>query len=509
MIRPFSIALVYGGERSKNYAKEMKSLIEKKSNYLPLIPLLVDTNDNGIIFNTICDTFKKSDYAYIFVSPVYTGKKINEEKIVSMTTPNLLLELGYLLKKLGLENIKIILDFPYDKVDDKSFVFPSDLNGDYLCAKPELVDDTMIKSTLGEILDLDLKKIKRIKNFSSIEQIRGLNDYLPDFQKVFQWEMNVEGINEYSIDKQYEMVFDNWKNELEEFCQMEGIASETKDSYILMYLYERLLFFPMFHEVQGMNITDMKISKRYSDSLPYKNEGMLYNIIIEYIRGRSTGNSAFFEQNINTMQKYKLDNTNLLINVIVQNYLGLCYLNYFLCLKKEKTSIQIEKQKEILNLADSCFNNVINISETEFQGTLDCEMIKAFAYFNSARVLSEKYLLCENSISKESWINRFNLAVECRKQLSEELKFPQFIRLYFKNEMYHAINRKIMYQINMWEHNKNLIEKEEINDAIYKGKSIIEDLKKYEETVVAGQSFFRAIKNNVSDNLERLNSLLQ
>ena len=508
MIRPFSIALVYGGNRSYNYAKEMKSLIEKKGNHLPLIPLLVDTNDNGIIFNTILDTFKSSDYAYIFVSQVYKGTKINEDKQVSMATPNLLLELGYLIKKIGLENIKIILDFSYDDVKDGFFVFPSDLNGDYLCAKPELMNDSMNIEILREILDMDLNKIQRIKNFSSIDQIHGLKAYLPDYQDVFQWEIDIENINEYSLDKQYKMVFENWKNELLEFQHMEGIASDIKDSYIIMYLYERLLFFPVFHGITGINITEMKVSMRYSESLPNKKEGKLYNAIIDYIKGQTNGNSAFFKNYIDFFNNNKLEKINPLIYIIVQNYLGLCYLNYFLCLRKESIFIKIEKQKEILDSANLCFCNATNKCEIEFQGTLDSEMIKAFAYYNNARVLCEKYVLNNDPLTKVNWINQYNLAIECRKQLSEEVRFPQFIRLYFKNEMYHAQNRKIMEQISFWERNQNLIDEEEIRNAKLNGESIFDELKKYEETIVAGQPFFRTIKNNVSENLGRLNNLM-
>ena len=196
------------------------------------------------------------------------------------------------------------------------------------------------------------------------------------------------------------------------------------------------------------------------------------------------------------------------IYIIVQNYLGLCYLNYFLCLRKESIFIKIEKQKEILDSANLCFCNATNKCEIEFQGTLDSEMIKAFAYYNNARVLCEKYVLNNDPLTKVNWINQYNLAIECRKQLSEEVRFPQFIRLYFKNEMYHAQNRKIMEQISFWERNQNLIDEEEIRNAKLNGESIFDELKKYEETIVAGQPFFRTIKNNVSENLGRLNNLM-
>ena len=73
MIRPFSIALLYGGEKAKSYAKIMQHIINEYAQYYPLIPVIVESTTisqrlNDYNHNIIFEMLDECDFAYFFLT---------------------------------------------------------------------------------------------------------------------------------------------------------------------------------------------------------------------------------------------------------------------------------------------------------------------------------------------------------------------------------------------------------------------------------------------------------
>lgn len=496
MIRPISIALVYGGNRSAEYARTMKSLILSKCESLPVIPLLVDsTTDNAAIWSSIESTFESSDYAFVFLSEVYIGYKADERvRDVSMSTPNLMLEYGYLIHKLGKERIKLILDFDYSRTADGSFVFPSDCSGDFRCSLTKLSSASNrneIEAILEPILNNDLNALIQKYNLSSIDDI---NHQRVGINSIFQREFD-EGVRDYSIEKQYSKFFGIWTAEMDEFSQMKDIDVSIRNKYVLSYVYSRLLFYPALHEIniKGLNIDLFKVSDQRFPGIMSTCGAKSYNAIIDYIKGGSN-TSSFYTDIAAILESNSAINMGL-PDVIVKNYLGLCYLNAAInCVDKVKVV-------EYCNKAFQLFSTVIELAGRLFAGTITETMLRAFSFYNRARAGS----ILQNEI--DSWTNDFDRAEIARRTLSEHELFPLFIQNYFKQEMYHCINGKIFFTMQQYD-NMDIPIPEDLRERFSEmERGILDELKIYEQTVVASQSFFKKVKERAEANRSRLSTL--
>ena len=274
-----------------------------------------------------------------------------------------------------------------------------------------------------------------------------------------------------------------------------------RENYILIYLYERLLFLPVFHEIGALNINieDLKISSRLIQTPQLPPEATFFNKIIDYICIHSSNSRAnFYRSFIDHYSNYGRFTSEFgLSEVIICNYLGLCYLNY-----AEKGSFpDSNDKKEHLKNALNCFNRVIEYSNNLFPGTLFETLLCAFAYLNKARTQSALGLdLNEFSAS-------FEEAERLRTSLGNRNEFPHFIKMYFKNEMYHCTNGQIFSSIKWYEARNERIPKEIINGFKNREIRILNELQRFEETIVAGQSFFQSVKVNAINNLNLLDAL--
>lgn len=495
MIRPVSIALVYGGHRSYAYAKTMEELIVKRCNQLPLVPLLVDgSNRNGGVMDAIETVFNPSNRAFIFISEVYEGKEIVGTKTgLKMTTPNLMFELGYLYKKMGPAQIKLITDFPFEDTKDK-FCFPSDLNGQFLCTKPELklASENGIKYFLDEILSAEITSIKQVEQLSEYKDIS--YNYIPHINSLFARELS-ENINGYSLENQYETIFNTWKQELSEFSHMHNIYPSVTENYTLMYLYERLLFVPAFHgiDLDKIDIDALKIP-RYL--LTQCAEAKLYNNILDYICGHSRSTSvSFYTDQIRRFEKYNNEDIRFgLSRILISNYLGLSYLNY----AEKESKANFSSIEDALRNAISCFNMVISKAQNLYEGTLIETMLLSYAYFNRARARSAL------GLDLNVWTADFETAERNRRSLARKQEFPLIMQLYFKNEMYHSINGQV-YATMEWHKKKDSTLSNEVKQEFRsKEQAVLLELQKFEQTIIAGQPFFEAVRTNAQNNLSLL-----
>jgi hypothetical protein len=366
MIRPISIAIVYGGSRAAQYAEAMKSLILSRCSELPVIPLLVNsTTNNGSIWTIIEETFKDSDYAFILLSEVYQAYT-EEDRVntLSMSTPNLMLEFGYLIHKLGKTNIKVVMDFDYNKTISGSFVFPSDLLGDFRHSLPELRDaeDTdAMQRILSGVLDEDLR---RLKEFHSLSNINDIMHQKVGMNAIFKH----ESMADYSLEKQYSHIFSVWSSELNEFSKMLSINSQVRNYYVLSFVYSRVLFFAALHEIKNIGSIDvgrLKVSEEQFPGITNMPEATSYNAIIDYIVGSSNpNNTAVFFTDIASRLKTSTDMSLGLPNIIIKNYLGLCYLN------ASFRSLNATKKTEMCRKAYELFDEVIELAARVFAGTI-------------------------------------------------------------------------------------------------------------------------------------------
>ncbi len=504
MIRPVSFALVYGGNRSRIYARAMRDLMLRKSSDFPIVPLLVDTTaENGRILNYIEKTFNSSDYAFVFVSEAYCVSKesrsgkmaqlssANQKRTLSMSTPNLMLELGYLLNRLGEHKIRIILDFSYDKVKNGDFAFPSDLSGNFLCPEPGLKNAKNEKVTelLSGILESWLRIIKRDERLSDI------NDILHGkvgLEAIFARELDL--FKGYSLERQYKEIFTIWKSELSEFSQMNDINRRIKNDYIIMFLFSRILFFLPLHELTELNIdiNDFRISKDISDNILDDEEASAINVIIDYIKGHNPSAAATFYKQCYEKLAGKTYRQLGLPNIIIKNYMGLACLNY-----ARKATNATEGRKFFTN-AYQLFSDVINASDELFGGSITQTILNAYAFYNRARA---GYSL---NMEEDVWKNDFQRAETERKSLSKREDFPLFIQNYYMNEAYHCVNGMIDSTIK-W-HNRKGTALPETQKENYKEREndILKELEKYEQTFIATTSFFGTVKRNARNNISKL-----
>lgn len=495
MIRPISIAIVYGGSRSAQYAEAMKSLILSKCSELPVIPLLVNsTTRNGSVWTIIEETFKDSDYAFILLSEVYQAYTEEDRvKTLSMSTPNLMLEFGYLIHKLGKTNIKVVMDFDYNKTRSGSFVFPSDLQGDFRHSLPELRDaedtDTM-QRILSGVLDEDLRSLKE---FHSLSNINDIMQQKVGMNAIFKQ----ESMSDYSLEKQYSHIFSVWSSELNEFSQMLTINSKVRNYYVLSFVYSRVLFFAALHEINigSIDVGRLKVSEEQFAGITNMPEATSYNAIIDYIVGSSNpNNNAVFFTDIATRLKTSTDMSLGLPDIIIKNYLGLCYLNASLRIRSSNRTQAVE----MCNKAYELFDEVIMLAARVFEGTITETIIRSYAYFNRARAGS----FLGNSI--EAWTNDYNNAETYRQQLSSNSEFPLFLQDYYKRETYHCINGMIHSTMNWYESKECTPPNETVVYFKKREEDILDELKQYEQTVVAGQSFFIKAKDNATNNIAKL-----
>lgn len=498
MIRPISIALVYGGTRSYLYAKIMEELIKSKSNQIPLIPLLVDGSErNGGVMDAIKRIFEPSNRAIVFVSEAYEAHKIGDDKKVGMATPNLMFELGYLYRKLGENSLKIITDFSYEDIKDK-FSFPSDLQGQYLCSKKELkhASEEEIWGIFKGILEAELKDIFEKDGIKAGKSI--FANYEPRIEALFLREIK-NGINEYSLEKQHTTVMNNWISELGNLSNMSEQGDSSKERCIILYSYERLLFLLAFHDtkIEGIDICNLKITASMSKSIMQRPEARLFNVIVDYIVGHSSEMGAPFYIDIADKIECLFDekNFNSLVSMLVKNYLGLCYLNSAMKISREKS---IEFVAERFARAKECFDWVINKARDVASGTLTENVILSFVYYNRARVLSRL------NRSKEEWRNDFIQSREIRERMSTRDEFPRFIQLYFLKELYHCINGETHEVLQYYEREDIAMPENERNEYISRETQVLEKLKMFEQTIIAGKPFFEQVKSNAMGNLKKL-----
>lgn len=483
MIRPFSIALIYGGLQAKEYADKMKRKIIEDTVLYPFNPLLVD-GGTGDIWSVIENTFDKADYAIVFLSQVYEYK-YNNQKIGS-STPNLLIELGYMLHKLGKDKIVIIADFIYEKIAKKEFLFPSDLNGLFIQNHQDLKDPDTVNFTIARIWDEIKTSLINGRYINTITTAKQLltNRYIPNMVKVFSKEME-EKIDNYSIDKQYEIVWKTWMSELAEIDMIECPAEII---YKTIFLFERLLLLFMFVDYwlddnTCIDISNMNFSE--NDNATESVHQLLYQEIIKYIiySSRLSSNELFkIGDRIHKYESLCKDN-NEFIKVLAEDYAGLCYYNG--CRK----SSDLNSKKDMLEKASKCFQYVISRS-AQFSNniSIDGRILCAYAKYNQARTLQ---LLGKEY---EEFESLFDQSISDRHLLSQCSYFPEFVKLYWKREEYLAENAKIDACFMFWKNDKRIEAKRKLNDILF-------DLRKSETTIVAGQEFFKKLKAKTEDNI--------
>ena len=247
MIRPFSIALLYGGEKAKSYAKIMQHIINEYAQYYPLIPVIVESTTisqrlNDYNHNIIFEMLDECDFAYFFLTSSYVGYEVDSEKKEErkLCRPNPILEYGYMLKKLGAKKIKVIRDFSYDLIEKGTFVFPSDLAGlntsGFINEQEKSIDE-MLRSIFQN--DLSALGLNQEYNHMDAEKlIFSCNHYDVDFGNIFLEDINNQ-INEYALDKQHLYVWDRWNDKKNRLAQISGNSKEKiiKEIY---YNYEMM-----------------------------------------------------------------------------------------------------------------------------------------------------------------------------------------------------------------------------------------------------------------------------
>lgn len=515
MIRPISIALIYGKGKSLEYAKLMKKVMEEDNSCL-ILPRLVDGID-GNVWEYIEGVFSEVDYAIVFLTQAYRVEEVidvnriqkrkkKDKKCATMSTPNLMLEYGYMLHKLN-KNITVVADFEYKLIENRCFLFPTDKSGTGVQAYPALyVDDEreMVIQTIWGKIKKKLSDCNLLEDDMSFESLLTEN-YKPNIKNVFVKEMQM-GINQYSLEWQYKEVLDQWKLDLK---KMEVLASESGrkeiiTKYKIAYLFERILFLFIFKgfACEGCSEIEYKridFSGRYDDTFG-KEYVNLYRELCNYIfekRGKYSNEANDKERDekkdlldIASNIEECLDELDKgsFVAVLAKNYAGLCYLN-----------AAGNASQELLKKADKYFAEVMD-SSINFcnNDSLDDVILRAYAGFNLARTRARE------GGEYEDYNNLFQLSIDARENLFKCKDFPEFIRLYWQKEVYHAENYRIDMCKEYW---KTKGYDEEIKKAKEKSNEIISDLEKQEKTTVSMQDFFKQIKVDAKRNLENLEGI--
>lgn len=503
MIRPFTIALLYGGEESKEIAEEMKEVITQKCSDCLLIPLLIDTDllakeGGGIIQKDIFSMLDSCDFAYLFLTSYYKAENMTGvKKEVFLCRGNIIFEYGYLMQKLGEKKIKILSKLSPEFIKSEKFDFPSDIP-DVLIRKIGK-DKTKWRFELQSILNDDINNINLKLDISECVKVDDVllasDKYSIRFSDIFSKELK-NGINKYSIEEQYRIVWENWWNEREKIISA-NIPSNRAFNYSIMFSYERLIFVMLFKditiEIDRFQIRNHPLKKLDTDQQTVVH---LYNEIYKYNTYMADGERNFFEERVKKIREDidKLpERVNPLIRTMGWNYLGLACLNLYYKLKPEE-----KKKKMLLVEAEKRFTEVINNSESD--GNLNdlISLFHSYAYYNRARV--------RKALGKEpwEWIEDYNIAIRKRNALAKSNEFPRFVQLYFEREVFHAKNSKIESLLQIWEDERNINDIKKAQEEI---KYTLESLKKYEHLYVGNLDFFYKIKTNAEMIGTKLDSL--
>lgn len=512
MIRPFSIALLYGGEKAKSYAKIMQHIINEYAQYYPLIPVIVESTTisqrlNDYNHNIIFEMLDECDFAYFFLTSSYVGYEVDSEKKEErkLCRPNPILEYGYMLKKLGAKKIKVIRDFSYDLIEKGTFVFPSDLAGlntsGFINEQEKSIDE-MLRSIFQN--DLSALGLNQEYNHMDAEKlIFSCNHYDVDFGNIFLEDINNQ-INEYALDKQHLYVWDRWNDKKNRLAQISGnskekIIKEIYFNYEMMFCYERILFFMLFKD----NVTNINSFK--CDIYPYTIEDAdkclivnLYNEIYDYVVNMNNAMAPFFREKISELETYLNSlpvSTNPLIVAIAKNYLGLSYLNTYLKIDNEAKL----NNMNLLKKAELNFTEVIDMCKNSGPLKDVQQVLPAFVYYNRARVRQNL------KINEQECLSDYSRAIHLRKGIANNSKFPEFMQIYFLKETYHAINSKINFQMQIWNKIDN---SKEIERALKETELIQDELKRYERLYIGNRDFFYTIKSNAIKNQNKLEELL-
>lgn len=486
MIRPFSIALLYGGEKSKRYASLMQEVILNETKEYPYIPVMIDSeywNKHKMArYATIPDIIEKlgkCDFVYLFLSAFYNGHDMyGEEMDVDRIIPRLnpIFEYGYMFHALGKERIAIIPDVEYSEIEKKHFVFVSDRSHWLWPDRKHIINEEMkeeskesteaLKDALTTWFKSDMDDMRKKRVVLNAENMMNYDklvfncpSYTINYQALFI--NDSEKIKKYSLAEQINTVLDIWANEISEFDEEINIgivnANEMLFSYKIMYCYERLL---LFLSIQKNDMTWTARLRFIQSGTTYNNSSHLaviriYNEICEYItymrEYKDRRSTVFFETKAETLErclkelKSQSPSLNPLIIAIAENYIGLAYLNASYFLPKS------EKKTNYLKKAEDSFSEVIALCKDPIHGVLrenNSSVILSYVYFNLARVQQNQ----KQEYTKWNW--SFEQSIQFRSSLADDYSFPEFIRLHFLKERFHAETTRYECMIPIWKKNQ-------------------------------------------------------
>lgn len=538
MIRPFSIALLYGGEPSKSYARVMQEVIMNETKEYPYIPVMIDSeywNKHKMArYATIPDIIEKlgkCDFVYLFLSAFYNGRDMyGEETDVDRIIPRLnpIFEYGYMFHALGKERIAIIPDVEYSEIEKKHFVFVSDRSHWLWPDREHIINEEMkeeskeSKEALKDALttwfksDMDDMRKKGVvlnaENMMNYDRlVFNCPSYTINYQALFK--NDFEKIKKYSLAEQINTVLDIWANEISEFDEEINIgivnANEMLFSYKIMYCYERLL---LFLSIQKNDMTWTARLKFIQSGTTYNNSShmaviRIYNEICDYItymrEYKDRRGTVFFETKAETLERCLKElrsqspSLNPLIIATAENYIGLAYLNASNFLPKSK------KKTNYLKKAEDAFSEVIALCEDPIHGVLqenNSSVILSYVYFNLARVQENQ----KQEYTK--WNRSFEKSIQYRSTLAEDYNFPEFIRLHFLKERFHAEITRYECMIPIWKKNQqsdNIEIQKVASLALEESKvrldKISDEMAKYELIYLEQGSnpFFKDIKEQI------------
>ena len=538
MIRPFSIALLYGGEPSKSYASVMQEVILNETKEYPYIPVMIDSeywNKHKMArYATIPDIIEKlgkCDFVYLFLSAFYKGRDIyGEETDADRIIPRLnpIFEYGYMFHALGKERIAIIPDVEYSEIEKKHFVFVSDRSHWLWPDREHIISEAMkgesieskevLKKALTTWFKSDMDDMRKKGVVLNAENMMNYDklvfncpSYTINYRALFI--NDFERIKKYSLSEQINTVLGIWANEISEFDEEVNIgivnANEMLFSYKIMYCYERLL---LFLSIQKNDMTWTARLKFMQSGTTNNNSSHMavihiYNEICDYItymrEYKDRRSAVFFETKAETLEsclkelKSQSLSLNPLIIAIAENYIGLAYLNASFFLPKS------EKKTNYLKNAEDAFSEVIALCEDPIHGVLrenNSSVILSYVYFNLARVQQNQ----EQEYSK--WNRSFEQSIQLRSSLSEDFSFPEFIRLHFLKERFYAEITRYLYMIPIWKQNQQSDSIEIQKEALWaleeskdRAKKIEDEMAKYELIYLeqGANPFFKDIKDKI------------